>query len=132
MKLRARILSALLAASLAWGTLTPAYAAAEPSPPSAAPAEAETAAPVLGSLTAALRLDYAQPLTALEARQVKVQLSSGGGSLGESYPEKRRRRPGRHRLAQISGAHGLLSAPGDLHPDLQRPGLSELLPAGGA
>ena len=32
MKLRARILSALLAASLAWGTLTPAYAAAEPSP----------------------------------------------------------------------------------------------------
>ena len=83
MKLRARILSALLAASLAWGTLTPAYAAAEPSPPSAAPAEAETAAPVLGSLTAALRLDYAQPLTALEARQVKVQLSSGGGSLGE-------------------------------------------------
>ncbi|MDE6837193.1 MAG: hypothetical protein K2P33_02220, partial [Acutalibacter sp.] len=82
MKLRARILSALLAGALALGSLTPAYAAAEPPPAAVEPAETEPAAPVLGSLTAVLRLDYAQPLTALEARRVKAELSSDGVSLG--------------------------------------------------
>ena len=65
-----RILSALLSAALVSGLLVPAPAAA-----------AEVG--VTGSVTAAVRLDYAQRLDELQERNVKVTLKKGGQSLGE-------------------------------------------------
>ncbi len=88
MKLRTRILSALLAGALALSCALPAGAQEDPLAPQAA-------APANGELKVNLRLDYAQPLTALQNHDVKVRISQNGSplgsvnlwELGESAPE---------------------------------------------
>ncbi len=73
MKLRARILSALMAAALSAGILFPtgpeALAASRPDQQTAA------APAALGEIQAILRLDYAQPLEALKNHDVKVGIA---------------------------------------------------------
>ncbi|MCI8538900.1 MAG: hypothetical protein HFF18_09615 [Oscillospiraceae bacterium] len=69
MKLRVRLLSALLAASLLGSMSAPALAASPPEP-------------LTGSITATLRIDYAQSLSALQSRNVQVELLRDGKSLG--------------------------------------------------
>ncbi len=75
MKLRTRILSALLAGALALTWTLPAGAQEDRPASQAAPAAS-------GELKVNLRLDYAQPLTALQNHDVKVRVSQNGGLLG--------------------------------------------------
>ncbi|WP_322175240.1 M60 family metallopeptidase [Acutalibacter caecimuris] len=75
MKISTRILSGLLSVLLTLTLLLPAAPAA-----SAAP---EDSTPPRGSLTAALRLDYPQPLEALQAHEVTAALYQNGEPLGE-------------------------------------------------
>ena len=77
MKTHTRLLSGLLAMLLAFGLLIPGI------PASAQPEQGTGAGSVTGSLTLALRLDYAQSLEALGAHQVKAALYRGEEKLGE-------------------------------------------------
>ncbi len=79
MKTHSRLLSGLLALLLVFGLILPGM------PASAQPDEPEAPNPpaVTGSLTMALRLDYAQPLEALTDHQVKAALYQGDEMLGE-------------------------------------------------
>ena len=67
-KTKKRLLSALLAAALVSGLWIPAPAAAE--------------SPVTGSVTAAVRIDYAQRLDELQRRDLRLELRRGGQTLG--------------------------------------------------
>ncbi len=68
-KMKTRILSALIAASMMSSLYTPALAA-----------EAESE--VTGSVTAVVRVDYAQRLDELQRREIKLELLKDGKSLG--------------------------------------------------
>ena len=71
MRIRTRVLSLLLTAALLLSSLS-----------WASPARAEEADGVTGSISATLRVDYAQRLDALRDRQVQAELLRDGKSLG--------------------------------------------------